>query len=387
MIILQIVIKIYFIILYHLRRIFYRSRFFLGFGIIKLGILLKYDFFNTYKDKIPLENIKKIIIIRTDRIGDLILTTPAITDLKKHFKNAQIDIIINSYTYAIMEKNPYMKNIILKDQYTRKELIHLLKKTKYDLAIIFSSYIEDKQIAFKSRIPFRIGSNYNGAGYLLTHHIKDTREELLHEVKACFSIIKLLKIPAKNKELVLHSNEKYKSQIIKAYKRFNLKNKEYIVIHPYSRDYKMRWPEYYYKTLVQKLVLFKKYKIVIIGSIKEKQLVSRFVNSISPSPINIAGSFSLGELIYFLKSARLFIGNSTGTMHIANALNVPVIVMYGSQYFRHHYKRWYPWNPNGHYFTAKKICKICMPWSCNLECMETITPEMVYQKACEILKI
>jgi len=148
----------------------------------------------------------------------------------------------------------------------------------------------------------------------------------------------------------------------------------------------MRWSEDYYKLLLERLTELKSYKIVIIGSKSEAELPKNLIKEIKPKPINLVGLFTLGELIYFLKDAVLFIGNSTGTMHIANALNVPVIVIFGSHYIRHHYKRWYPWNPGGQYLVAEKICRICIPYACNMECMKTITPEMVYDKVMQILK-
>lgn len=383
---LNFIIKKKFLILLYLRKVVYKIRFTIGSLIIKIGILLKIKFLLTYNKKIPLNKIKKILLFRTDRIGDLILTTPAIANLRAYFKKAQIDIVINSYNKPLLENNPYIDKIILKNKYSKKKIITILKKKKYDLAIIFFSIIKDKKIAFSARIPFRIGSNRDGGGFLLTHYIRDTREDLVHEVNACFDIIKILNIPIKSKQLILKPNKKYKVNIQKFNKNFKIKNKKYIIVHPYSRDPKMRWTEQYFKELIQKLVYLKQYKIVLIGSPKEYQPSINIIKEISPSPINAVGRFTLGQLIYFIKNAKLFIGNSTGTMHIANALNVPVIVVFGSRYIRHHYQRWYPWNPNGYYFTAKKICKDCIPWSCNMECMYTITPDMLYKKACKLIK-
>jgi len=203
-------IKLLFVILINLRELFFKIRFITGLLIIKLGRFLKIEFLSTYNSSIPLKKIKKILIFRSDRIGDLILTTPAIANIRAYFKNAKIDIVINSYTYAIVENNPHIDDIILKDKYSKKELINLIRKHGYDLAIILFSNIKDKKIAFKSRIPYRIGSNRDGGGYLLTHYIKDTRKNLAHEVQACFDIIKILNIPIEHKSLILKSSAKYR---------------------------------------------------------------------------------------------------------------------------------------------------------------------------------
>jgi len=379
--------KVVLLILFNARELFFKIRFIFGYLKISILKLLKVKFLSTYKKPIPKEKIKKILIFRPDRIGDLILTTPAIKILKENFKNSQIDIVVNSYTKPIVENNPFIKNIFCIDEYKRKEFIKIIKKENYDLAVIFFSNIKYKKLAFKARIPYRIGSNRDGGGYLLSHFIEDTRKYLRHEVLACLDILKILNIKInKNEELFLKPDKKYKRKVLDFMKKNNLTNKRFITIHPYSRDPNMRWPENYYKELIKKILNFKKFKIVIIGSKNEKILVEKLIKDIKPSPINASGEFSLGELIYFLQFSKLFIGNSTGPVHIANALKVPVIVMFGSHYVRHHPKRWYPWNPGGFYFVPTKICKLCFPWACKLECMKTITPEMVYKKVEKFLK-
>lgn len=380
--------KIFYFLLFNLREIFFKLRFIFGFSIISILKFLGIKFLQTYKTPLPVKNIKKILIFRPDRIGDLILTTPAIKVLADNFKNSRIDIVVSSYTKPIIETNPYIKKIFCIDNYKRKEFIKIIRAENYDMAVIFFSNIKFKKIAFKARIPYRIGSNRDGGGFLLTHFIEDTRKNLRHEVLACLDILKVLPIEVNEKEkLFLKPDKKYAPKVIEFMKKNKLKNKNFIIVHPWSRDPNMRWPEDYYKKLVKKLVKLKNLKVVLIGSENEKKYVNEFIKGINPLPIDAVGKFSLGELIYFIQFAKLFIGNSTGTMHIANALNVFVIVMFGSHYQRHHPERWHPWNPYSFYFIPSKICKLCFPWACKLECMKTITPEMVYKKVEEFLKI
>lgn len=379
-------IKSVFLLLYHFRELFFKLRFVTGFSLIQIGRLLNIQFLSTYKKPIPLDKIRRILIFRTDRIGDVILTTPSITVLRNYFKKARIDIVIKSYTKPLLEGNTYIDHIYCIDKYNEKKFIHKIKEQNYDLAIIFFSNIKDKRIAFKSKIPFRIGSNRDGGGYLLTHYIQDTRKKLRHEVLACFDILQILSIPVRQEKLVLNPIKKYEKKVQSFMKKQNLKPKKFICIHPFSRDPKMRWPEKYYEELIEKTMKLKNFKTVLIGSAGERDASIKLINRLTTSPINATGVFSLAELICFLKSARLFIGNSTGPMHIANALNIPTIVMFGSHYVRHHPNRWYPWNPKSFYFTPSKVCKHCFPWACNLECMETITPDMVYKKVKEFLK-
>ncbi|MBU1077892.1 MAG: glycosyltransferase family 9 protein [Spirochaetes bacterium] len=367
-----------FLLIYYFRKLFYTLRFYIGNFFIHVD----------HGTKIDPGSVKRILIFRTDRIGDLVLTTPAISNLRKFFKKAVIDIVVNSYIRPVIENNKDIDHIILKDQYKEPALVKILKKNKYDLAVIFHSIIEDKRIAFKAGIPVRIGSNRDGGAFYLTHYIPDTRDDLRHEVQACNDILKILRIPLKENQLKIYPDKKYKTKIERIAGQLGVRRSgKTVMIHPFSRDRKMRWTEEHYARLTQMLMDQKKYRVVIIGSKSEISEAEEFVKKITPTPVNAAGIFSLAELISFIGYADLFIGNSTGTMHIANALKVPVIAMYGSRYIRHHYKRWYPWNKGAYFFIGDDSkCRVCFPWACNLECMRSVTPEKVFKQALKMLK-
>ncbi len=378
--------KLLYIIAYYFRELLFKVRFYICSPVIQILRLVGHSSVIFLEQPIDLDKIKNILILRTDRLGDLILTTPAIETLLDYFTWAKIDILVTSYTKPIVEQNSRFNQIIEKDQYSQSKLNSLLRDNKYDLAVIFFPHISEKRIAFNAGIPYRLGTNRDGGGFLLTHHHNDKRaSKLLHEAQACLDLVSLLRISAPWRPLFVPIPKEPSNLVTAFLKQQHQTGKELIILHPFSRDPKMRWPMKSYLALSDKLVSLGTHTMILIGGINEKVEANDFISSLKSPIVNMTGQFSLQDLMVLFAHSRLFIGNSTGTMHLANAVGTPVIAIYGSHYVRHHVKRWCPWNRGGLAIVSKNECGICVPNACRMECMEKITVEQVFEEVNKVL--
>jgi len=113
-----------------------------------------------------MKELKKILIIRTDRIGDVILSTPVIKNLRDAYPNAHIAFMLRPYTKEIAENNPYLNEVIIYDKNNKHKSILSsirfclwLHKKKFDIAFILNPTNRANLITFFSGIPVRVGLN------------------------------------------------------------------------------------------------------------------------------------------------------------------------------------------------------------------------------------
>src|ERR1041385_8669613 len=111
-----------------------------------------------------MKNYKRILIIRTDRIGDVILTTPAIEAIRKNFPQAKISILVAEQTQDLVKGNPFVDEVLVDDRLGRHhgmtgfwQLASEIHVRRFDAAFIFHTKKRTNFLCFNARIPERIG--------------------------------------------------------------------------------------------------------------------------------------------------------------------------------------------------------------------------------------
>ncbi len=283
----------------------------------------------------------KILLVRNDNFGDLICTTPAIEALRKKYPDARIDIVVNSYNYLAVRKNPFLNQIYV---YTKtKHEKKLLKKIKvflgklnligkiyrqgYDIAVVFrgtySPYAE--QFSLVSRANMRIGVKAPDGRDHFTHHVEPPTN--MHEVEFCFKCLEPLGVRYGGEKLYFYVEDEF----VERYRALGIE----LLFHISSRKPENRFSFEKWKALFFKL---------------KKQGYSFHFTS-SPEDWEMAealqietGAFFLKtldilELAGAIKNARLFVTLDGGTVHLAPALGVKTIAIFGSSSV----ERWHPW--------------------------------------------
>ena len=209
------------------------------------------------KNKQPL----RILITRTDRIGDVILSTPVIKNLRLAYPDSYIAFICRPYTKNILEGNPYLDEIIIYDKYGRdKSFLASLKfawrlrKKKFDWAIILHPTNRMHLIVFFAGISLRIGWNRK-LGFLLTNKLLPIKQYgKKHELEYSLDLIKALKVPIKDKSTFLFLKEEDKNYINKLFFQYNVSPADMvIVLHPSASCPSKRWPQSYFIKLIHYL--------------------------------------------------------------------------------------------------------------------------------------
>jgi lipopolysaccharide heptosyltransferase II len=338
-------------------------------------------------------SLKNILIVRTDRIGDVILTLPLASILKKHFPNSKITFLLRQYTKPLAVNNIYIDEVITLE----KDLINLnfferIKNfKKFDLAIIAYPTFSIAVMLFFSGIKIRIGTGYRWYSFLFNRKIFEHRKDAkFHELEYNVHLLKAIRINEEinpiNVDFSLQSSPKTRQNIIEELQKVNVDlKKKIIIIHPGSGGSSIDLPISSMKKLVEKLAYDLDIEILITGNEDDKELCEMLV--VNEKTKNLAGKFNLENFVAIVEKADLLIANSTGPVHIAAALNKSVIGFYPKVLVCSD-KRWGPYTEKKKIFTPKIDCDNCTIEQCKkINCMATIDIDDVFNSVKNILDI
>lgn len=298
-----------------------------------------------------MKKFKNILVVRTDRIGDVVLTTPSIEALRHSFPQAKISVLVTPETKDLIDDNPHLDHVIVDDRKGKHrkitgflKLVESLKKAKFDLAIIYHTKKRTNLACYMAKIPYRIGYKNNKFGFLLTHPLVDNRHfGEKHETQYCLDVLKNLDI--KTNDYKLHvSIKKEADQWADQFLRQNLiKNDDCLIaIHAGASDPSKCWPVKRFAELMDALSQQMDCKFVLIGTEETRTLSRKIMSLSSTRPFDLTGLTSVAQLVSLLKRCQLMVSNDSGPVHIAAALEVPVVSIFTRNQPGINPERWKP---------------------------------------------
>ncbi|MCX5715740.1 MAG: glycosyltransferase family 9 protein [Candidatus Omnitrophica bacterium] len=282
--------------------------------------------------------IKKILVIRTDRIGEVLLSTPVITALKEKFPDAEISVLVKPQVRELFEGNPYVSEIL---EHTETEegfaaalrLKKMIKPKKFDMAVIINPKRDYHLAVFLAGIPVRVGFDRKW-GFLLTHKVEDTKYLAeKHEVEYNLDLARALGIEPKEKQPVF---------VIKEPDKFLEGRGPFAAIHPCTSNPKKQWPRENFARLGNMLAK-KGYNMVIVSGPQEADFARKVASMMENKPVDLAGKLSLKELGAVLKKCAFLVSSDSGPVHIAAAVGTRAVVLFGGRDPGSNPKRWKPY--------------------------------------------
>lgn len=344
------------------------------------------------------ENLKKILIIRTDRIGDVILTTPVIKALRESYPESFIAMMVSPIAKDIVEGNPYLNEVIVYDKKGKHrgifgflKFVADLKRKHFDLCLNFHTKKRTNLISFLAAIKERVGFDNNKFSFLLTSRLEDTRiEGKKHEAEYCLDVLKAVGINlSEAKELFMPLKDSSEKWAEKALRENNLKSTDTLVaIHPDASCPSKRWPIERFAQLCNKLIEEKGFKVAIIGGQKDSYIVRMVKRYLRHTVIDFSGETSVSQLASFLKRCKLLISNDSGPVHIAASVGTPVIAIFGRNQAGLSPERWRPLGEKDIILHRDVGCKVCLAHNCTLGfvCLSAISVRDVLEAVDKILK-
>lgn len=342
--------------------------------------------------------IHKILVIRTDKIGrvgssaryyglgEALLNMPAIRALKQNF-NSRIIAIVNPVVKELLIDSPEIDKIIPFDEekwnksiFARLNLLWQIRKSRFDLAIIFNSTKRFHILTYLAGIPLRLGYDRKW-GFLLTHKIEDKKSQgQKHEVEYNLDLIRSISADTDDKHISIKLRKEDTQFVQDSLLKYTITDKDLVIaIHPHSSNLAKTWPKENFASIADELHSRFAAKIAIIGAAQERSSVINLISLTKYPPINLSGKLTLKQLAAFFKRCALLISNDSGPVHIAAACGTPTVVIFGRNIPGVSPRRWGPWG-NRHIVLHKDPgCNPCLDRNCpyDFKCLTSITPEEV----------
>ena len=340
--------------------------------------------------RLPREGINNILIRGTNWIGDAILTIPAMASIRATYQHAHIAVLVKPWVADIYKIFSAVDEVIIyENKYDTPagvfRLANMLKNRKFDAAILLQNAVEAAIIAFMARIPLRAGYDSDARGLLLTHSVKRTKEiRKVHQIEYYLEMVKALGCVSVDREMRLETriNLQDARSIVKKY--IPETNKAIIGIAP-GATYgpAKRWFPDRFAAVADKLSESFPMQGIILGSKADWETAEEVRKVARTKLINLAGKTNLLEAIHLISQCRLFISNDSGLMHIAGALNIPTVAIFGST-------NPITTSPAGNKTTIvhqNVSCSPCLEEICptDFRCMKLVSVENVFAAAQNIL--
>ncbi|MBC8952969.1 putative lipopolysaccharide heptosyltransferase III [Xenorhabdus sp. PB62.4] len=309
-----------------------------------------------------INKIKRILVIKLQHHGDMLLVTPVISTLTHHYPNAKIDVLLYQETSPMLENSTEISHIFSidrkwKELSIRKKLWHewtllkTLRQQHYDLVINLADQWRSAFITRFTGAPIRLALDYPKRQnwkwrFCHTEVIPTDDHDSLHIVEQNLSILKPLQLPSLITKVTMSYNSKDALWVSETLAKHKFPEK-YVVIQPTSRWFFKCWDE---KKMAEVITSLQKdgHSIIITAGPDKREL--EMVNTIlSYCPndkkyiLSLAGELTLPKLAALIDHAKLFIGVDSVPMHMAAALKTPCLALFGPSKLTF----WKPWQSVG----------------------------------------
>jgi len=332
----------------------------------------------------------KIVVRTPNWIGDVILALPAIESLKINFPQAEIWLAAHEWVKDLfVSEGSSLKIIPLGDLNRLKTLratAEKLKESGFDIGLLMTNSFASALLFYLAGIPERWGYRRDGRSFLLSKGILwKEPPEVSHHVHYYLGLLESLGLQTAAPEIRLSLTAEEKDRARQELIALGVDPKKPLVLLNPGAAYgpAKRWPAAGFAELAAMLQGRKNAEILITGSPAEAALAESITAALPAKPKSLAGKTSLRGLLGIMSQSALLVTNDTGPMHMANALRVPVVAMFG------------PTDPEitGPFHQPSVVLKKAVPcWPCQYKscpydhrCMTKISPEEAYQACAALL--
>ncbi len=348
---------------------------------------------------------RRILAVRLDNLGDVLVTTPAIHAIKASLPGAAITLLASPVGTQAARLNPDIAEVITyeapwmdpwsrlpQDPAREAAALAAVRAGAFDGAIIFTSFRQSPlpaaYLCYLAGIPLRLAASIDGPGSLLTTRHRHP-EALMHEVERGLDLVGAIGLGAEERELVLRVPERARAAVAATLRDAGIaEDRPLIVIHPGCSMPARTYPWASFAATAELAVERMGATIALTGAADERALVARIRDHLGPraraATRTFAGDLPFPEFCALIERADLTITNNTGPMHVAAAVGTPVVALFA---LTNPPEQWGPWRVPHRLLNHDVPCRLCYSRACPYghECLTLVTPEMVVAAAEDLL--
>ncbi len=293
-----------------------------------------------------------ILIIKPCCIGDVLMATPTVAQVKAGFPLTKISFAVGNWSREVVENNPKIDELIdcrsmgsgvrtsVRDYLA---FVRQLRGSDYDTCLVLDRSPLVTMTPFLAGIPNRIGLDSQGRGFSLTHRVPCPPDH--HDVELYLDTARALGLSFSEPRLEFYPSQDdiawAEERLAEAFPQAEQKTLPLVALHPgggVNPGVKLtakRWlPERY--TLLAERLINDGTRVILLGAISERPAISEMMAQLcatnpaySAATLDLSGDTTLGQLGAVLQQCSLFVGNDAGPMHLATAVGTPVAVIFG----------------------------------------------------------
>ena len=325
--------------------------------------------------------VENILIKAPNWMGDVIMTLPAISYIKKVFPETIVKVLIKENLADLIRYNRDIDEVMTYTQHRfpmrildEINIIKRIRRQYFNLAVVFPYSISSALWMKLACIPIRLGANVRKRNIFLTHTISP-RDFEEHQSDYFMRIVRRLgtKDLHFNPAVSIGERENQKAESI--LKELKIRQSVRVGIHPGAAyGPAKRWLPENFAKLIDKLGN-DGVAVMLFGSKSEKVIIEDIISKTRSKPINLCGKFSIAELSSMMKKCDVVVTNDSGPMHLAGAVGTKLVAIFGSTSPK-------ATSPSGKYEIIWKNvdCSPCFKRQCrrNFKCMTSISADEVY---------
>lgn len=316
------------------------------------------------------EEVRKVLLISLSNIGDIILTLPVLSALKKEFPQAAIDVMAGPNGREIFERHPYTAAFLEYNKFAKLQekqaLIRNLRKNRYDLIVDLRN----------SLLPFLIGSKYR-TSVAHSHSRRPVHKKLQHLQK-----LKALGLDCANAPFCFYVDKKDREFVAALLHNQNIK-RPFVVVSPGAKSHIKRWTKEGFALACDRIISELEMDVIMVGDAEDKKIIARITPLMKGRAVDLSGRLNLRQLGALIEKANLLITNDSAPMHIGSSLGAKVLAIFGPT----DPEKYGPTHDESVIVRRELPCAPCEVAQCkeNYECMKLITAEEVFRAAKELL--
>ncbi len=355
--------------------------------------------------------IRRLLVRGTNWIGDSVMSLPALKQIRQLFPQARITLLVVPWVSGVYEEAECVDEILIYDPEGahrglkgRYQLIRCLREQQFDAALLLQNAFEAALLARLAGIPLRAGYNRDARGWLLTHAVSvEPITQRSHQAYYYLDLVNRLTQSERTEPGPFLAGSQGATPIgglpdisiaVSAGRRHAARSRleelgvdfsrKRIGVNPgASFGSAKRWPPDRYAALLDRLTEEQGAQAIVFGSPSETAIAQSISSLMRHQVILLTGKTQLAELIAMIACCDFFITNDSGPMHLAAALRIPTLAIFGPT----DEIATGPLSPTAVVLNKKVECSPCLLRECPIDhrCMTRITVDEVYRHAFQML--
>ena len=343
---------------------------------------------------------RKILAVRLDNLGDVLLATPAIHALHRALPEARITLLTSPVGAQVAGLNPDLHDVVVyrapwmdpdrvlpQDPSREASMVALLRRRGFDAAVIFTSYHESSlpaaYLCYLAGVPLRHAASIDGPGSLLTSRHRHP-DRPMHEVERGLDLVGGLGIPPAGDELVFRPLDADRAVMCDLVRSLRRGDRPVVAVHPGCSCPARTYPPELFARVADAIQADLGADVIWTGASSEQDLIRRIQSFMTRPGHSVVGRTNLSQLGALLAECDAAVTSNTGPMHVAAAVKTPVVALFA---LTNPPNEWHPWGVPYRLLNRSVPCAICYKRICpyHQECLREVPIGEVINAVAEMI--